>query len=258
MPLKNSKSNRSDPLKFAEYYHAHHREFTDDLPFWKKLAKTQNGPILELGCGTGRVLLPLAKTGQPTYGIDLDSEMLNITKSQMDPKVMTNIHIFQADMRDFQIDEKFSFIFTPCNTLSTLTKADRRKTLSQAHKHLDPHGVFAMSIPNPEILASLEASDQPEIETTFPHPKTGDPVQVSCDWKRLPGMISMNWYYDHLRPDGHVERFMTSTSHYLAKKSEYVDEIQSAGFSIQSIYGDFDYEPYDADSPNLILIAQKI
>ena len=66
---------------FPTLYHAHHGQYQEDLPFWLKLANQQGGPVLELGCGTGRVLLPLARGGFQTVGLDNDLEMLRFLQA---------------------------------------------------------------------------------------------------------------------------------------------------------------------------------
>ena len=61
------------------YYHLQHREMTEDLPFWKRMAKEMGNPILELGCGTGRVLHPLMEAAYDVSGIDISYQALQVT-----------------------------------------------------------------------------------------------------------------------------------------------------------------------------------
>ena len=70
-PLPN-KSAKMLPL----LYHAHHNRYKEDLPFWLELAARHGDPVLELGCGSGRVLLALAQDGYQVYGLDNDPGML--------------------------------------------------------------------------------------------------------------------------------------------------------------------------------------
>jgi SAM-dependent methyltransferase len=243
---------------FPELYHARHQEYRDDIPFWLDLVRKQDSPFLELGCGTGRVMIPLVEAGYTGYGLDNDPNMLVYLHQQLTPTIQKNISTVLADMSSFQIKMLFPLIILPCNTFSTLDEDDRRSALHCIYQHLSTEGLFATSVPNPEILAHIESSDQTEIEMFFPHPRTMNPVQVSYSIERTEQNITLHWYYDHLLPDGKVERLMVSTSHYLTTTAQYRNEFANSGLLITEIYGDFNHSPHTSDSPNLIIIASKI
>jgi SAM-dependent methyltransferase len=251
---------QKEPWEFLipELYQAHHRENLEDIPFWLDLARKQGSPFLELGCGTGRVLIPLAEAGYSGYGLDNDPNMLAYLHQQLTPAIQKKLSTVLADLSSFQIKMHFPLIILPCNTFSTLGADDRRSALQCIHQHLPADGLFATSIPNPEILANLEPTDQAEIEMFFPHPRTLNPVQVSYIIGRTAQNITLHWYYDHLHPDGKVERVTVSTSHCLTTTAQYRNEFTSSGFLLSELYGDFDYSPHTPDSPNLIIIANKI
>lgn len=239
-------------------YHEHHRSFIEDLPFWLDLARRQGGPVLELGCGTGRILIPLAEAGFRCYGVDHSPEMLEFLHSQAPPSISQNIVTTQADFSSFKINIQFPLVILPCNTFSTLDVTSRRSVITTIKEHLLPGGIFATSIPNPCVLSALESTEQPEIEMFFPHPVTRNPVQVSCEIISNGEQVAFNWNYDHLMPDGKVERMRMSTSHFLTPASRYLEELQKSGFSIEDSFGDFDFSPFTTDSTNLIIIARKI
>jgi len=243
-------------IMFAQLYHAHHSRHNEDLPFWLKLASRQHGPILELGCGTGRVLISLARAGYPAYGLDHDAGMLTLLQLQACSDPAARCLIFQADMAAFHLARSFSLILLPCNTLSTLPASTRHAALTHIRQHLSPNGLFAASLPNPAILSRLPRRVDPEIEELFPHPVDGEPVQVSSTWQRSAGHFAISWHYDHLLPEGHVERFTTQVCHTLLPVEGYLDEFRQAGLRIETLYGDFDQSPYSENSPNLILLAQ--
>jgi len=258
MPANAKKQNHPDDVAYPLLYLAQHREYIEDLPFWLDLAREADGPILELGCGTGRVLVPLVEAGHTVYGLENDPEMFVILHDQILSASAHNAHIFLKDIRTFQFDIKFPLVLIPCNTYSTFPTKERHAALVCVRDHLSSQGIFAISIPNPEVLSRLETSDQAEIDSSFLHPTTGHPVQVSCNWTRSKDNLTIHWYYDHLLPDGRVERRSISIRHFLTSTQEYLHELESAGLKISAIYGDFDYSPHTADSPNLIVVAQKL
>jgi SAM-dependent methyltransferase len=235
----------------AKLYHAHHSLHPEDMPFWQALAAQQGGPILELGCGTGRVLLPLLQEGYPIVGLDSDWDMLACLRGLADEPTPP---VFQADMSAFRLAWLFPLILLPCNTFSTLTPEQRSGTLTCARRHLAAGGVFAISLPNPALLMDLPKRGDMEVEDVFPHPVDGEPVEASSAWRRTDQSITFTWRYDHYFPDGRSERFTLKAVHTLQPLAAYEAEIAAAGLRITAQFGDFDHSPYEIDSPYLILL----
>ena len=238
-------------------YHSHHSRYTEDLPFWLNLAARHPGPTLELGCGTGRVLYALADAGYKVFGLDKDLDMLAFARSHLEEAQLLgkDVHLFQADMAVFSLGLEFSLVVLPCNTLSTLSGEQQSRTLACVRRHLAKGGVFAASLPNPALLSELSEDIDPDIEDVFIHPSSGNPVQVSSAWHRSGSAVQMLWHYDHLLPDGKVERITASVEHTLASVEVYASEFETAGFTVKTLYGDFERAPYIPDSPYLILLA---
>jgi SAM-dependent methyltransferase len=236
-------------------YHEHHKRHLEDLPFWLELAQQQGSPILELGCGSGRVLLPLAEAGYHLYGLDKDEAMLALLSEQIRPHLRDRITLILGDMTSFQIPQRFALIILPCNTFSSLGSSERRATLQQVHNHLAQQGLFAVSLPNPQVLRRLPRRAEAEVEEHFPHPLDGQPVQVSSSWERTSQHFVLFWHYDHLLPDGRVERYTIHVCHSLEPAEVYFAEIEATGLSIVERFGDFDKTPYSPESPFLILTA---
>jgi SAM-dependent methyltransferase len=238
------------------FYHLHHSQHQEDLPFWLDLAKKQGSPILELGCGTGRILLPLILSGCKAVGLDLDAQMLAFLKSQW-PAGRATPPIFLADMAHFHLASFFSLILLPCNTLSTLTPLQRLSMFERVAAHLFPTGWFAASLPNPVLYTELQAQGESEVEDYIVSPVDGEPVQVSSAWERSTDFFTVFWHYDHLLSDGRVDRVTIQTRHSLASADTYLDELERSNLKVITLYGDFDQSPYNPDSPNLIIIAGK-
>lgn len=236
------------------YFHLHHQGNTEDLTFWKKLAEENGNPILELGCGTGRVLLPMHAMGHEVFGLDINFQALKYLINHLS-KQANNSWVFQADIVQFRIARKFSLVILACNTLSTLQKDLRSKVFSMVESHLLTDGVFAASMPNPQYLAGLSEVGEPEVEDSFLDPLTGYPVQVSSGWRRSDNLIVIEWHYDHLHPDGQVERETIEIAHYLTQLEEYLVELRAANLVPIDLLGDFDGSKYQGDSPYLILVA---
>jgi SAM-dependent methyltransferase len=234
--------------------HAHYSLYNDDLDFWCALAAQSGDPSLELGCGTGRVMLALSQAGRRVIGLDWDAAVLAFARQLSGGR----LSFLRSDMRRFRLDARFALIYSPCNTYSTFTPAERRTILECAAAHLQPGGTFAFSIPNPLSLQQLPHHAPPEVEDTFRHPLDGEPVQVSAAWSRSGNRFKLEWIYDHLLPDGRIERSIAATSHDLSGPAIYRQELQEAGLKITGMYGDYDRSAFDSqESPYLILVARS-
>lgn len=242
---------------FPMLYDAHHNRNSEDLPFWLELAKQHGGPVLELGCGTGRVLLFLARAGHDVVGLDNDLGMLKWLQEHLEPTLLPFTLIFAADLQAFHLAAHFPLIILPCNTWSTLSAPTRRAALICIRQHLAPSGCFAVAIPNPVLLVSLPARGDAEPEDEFLHPLTGDPVQVSSGWQRTRRQFIVDWHYDHLIPDGSVRRLTTHVRHELTSAETYLQELRAAGLDVTGIFGDFERSPFASDSPSLVILAQN-
>jgi len=240
---------------FPVLYHAHHVLHTEDLPFWLDLADRYPGPILELGCGTGRVLVSLAKAGKEVYGMDIATDMLAFLHQHLASDLQGKVFIFQADFTRFHLGLNFGLILLPCNTLSTLQTQDRRALLKCVRNHLLQEGSFVASMPNPYILQSISSQKQPEVEDVFSSPIDGESIQVSCSWKRTKSFFNIQWHYDRLQPDGHINRHSVQVTHYLTEPQVYLEEMYRAGFKSHIVYGDFDYSTFTPESPYCIILA---
>jgi SAM-dependent methyltransferase len=240
---------------FPLLYHTHHSLHMEDLPFWQGLAGQHRGPILELGCGTGRVLLTLLQAGHVVYGLDNDLEMLRFLKGCLPLEQQGNVPVFLSDMACFHLAGRFPLIILPCNTWSTLPAEKRQAALGCIRAHLAPGGAFALSLPNPVALEEMPKRGEEEVEETFSHPRSGFPVQVSSAWRRSKSHFTVAWHYDHLLPDGQVERLTAQVGHSLEPPEVYVQELEQAGLQVCALFGDFDQVPFTAESPALILVA---
>jgi SAM-dependent methyltransferase len=243
-----------DPL----LYHTHNSLSSDDLDFWLGLVKRQPGAILELGCGTGRVLSHLVQASAPIYGLDHDFAMLKFLKNNIPLLLLPKVHIFQGDFTRFHLGLRFDQIILACNTYSTLTDRHRAEMLECVQHHLHSKGIFTASMPNPIALTRLPRKADLEVEEIFPHPADGEPVQVSSRWSRSKSQMTITWVYDCLRPDGSVDRLQYEVLQHIIPIEKILSEFQSAGLEVTEMYGEFDGSPFSDDSSYLILVSNKM
>jgi hypothetical protein len=184
--------------------------------------------------------------------------MLAVLQENLPSENRPRLQLLQADLTSFHLETQFPLAILPCNTYSTLTQAQRQAALANLRLHSQPGGVFAFSAPNPHQLATLPESGEPEVEDTFPHPFSGNPVQAVSNWERGEDYCSFIWHYDHLLPDGTVERLTLINRHTLATPADYQAELRAAGYNLLGMYGDFDRSPFHANAAYLILTANVL
>lgn len=132
--------------------------YAADLPLWEELAERCGGPVLELGCGTGRVALHLARRGHPVYGLDRDPELLDALAKRAADSLHTRVgqksdafggavEPVRADAREFQIPGTVALALAPTHLLQLIpTAAERSECLRSVAAALQPGGLFAASI----------------------------------------------------------------------------------------------------------------
>lgn len=244
----------------------HHAAYTEDLPFWLAIGAGRD-PVLEVGCGHGRVTLPLLEAGCRVVGVDWDRaalDHLNAALSSRPPDLRDRLLVVEGNILNFRAEGVFGAVIIPCNTYSTFPPPDRIDLLDKLYGLLRPEGLLAASLPNPDILLQTrqallaEAVEaEPEEEAYFTHPETGFPVQVSSRVQATAQGVRWEWIYDLLFPDGQVQREVVGTEHYPGPVSLFLEELAQAGFSGTACQGDFSGQPFEGDSPYLILRTSK-
>jgi SAM-dependent methyltransferase len=128
-----------------------------DLPLWEELAAAADGPVLELGCGTGRVALRLARRGHEVIGIDRDPDLIASLRAR---GADLPLEAIAADARDFRLDRRIDLALAPMQVLQLLADAgDRRRCLVAVAAALRPGGRLAAAIV--ERLPEVEAATPP-------------------------------------------------------------------------------------------------
>ncbi len=125
--------------KTARFYDLQYEEIREDIPFYIEYAQKQGSPILELGCGTGRVLIPTAEAGLEIWGLDISEGMLNVARSKietLDREVVSRITLRRGDMGNFSLPKRFNLIIIPFRSFLILTtKGDQENALRCIRKH---------------------------------------------------------------------------------------------------------------------------
>jgi SAM-dependent methyltransferase len=116
------------------------------VDFYRAEADRQGGSVLELGCGTGRQLVPIASDGHPCTGLDLSREMLTEAQRKADERALA-VDWVSGDMRDFDLDRTFHLVFIASNSLLHLHEAaDLVSCFRSVRAHLAPGARFVFDV----------------------------------------------------------------------------------------------------------------
>src|SRR3954464_12671888 len=137
---------------YADFYDWENAQTLDrrDVRFWQDMARRAEGPVLELGCGTGRVTLPVARTGARIIGVDRSAEMLSHARRRLRRhRTGRNASLVRSDIRSlpFRTSARFDLVMAPYGILQSLIReSDLRATLSAVAGVLSTRGVFGLDL----------------------------------------------------------------------------------------------------------------
>lgn len=249
----------------ARFYDAENLEMTEDLPLFSELAADLGDPILDIGCGTGRVMLHLAREGYRVTGIDHAAEMLARGERKLDrqPDLKPLVRFVQGDVLDpalgATLGERFKLVLVPYNGFMHFhTQADQLAALKQCAAWLAEDGQIVLDLPNAGDAYATEDDPGIVLERMFTEPESGHLVmqQSSSEIDRAAQMLHITWIYDELASDGAVRRTVAPLHLRYVFPAELDLLLAAAGLQAVEVVGDYDLMPFGNGSPRLIVIAE--
>jgi SAM-dependent methyltransferase len=250
----------------AEFYdHVVPYQNRQDVAFFIEMARLAAGPVLEIGCGTGRVLIPTARAGIEITGLDLSDAMLELCREKLarEPReVQARVRLARGDMRQFDLGREFHLITIPFRPFQHLiTVEEQLSCLASIHRHLALGGRLILDIFNPalEFLADrcpVESAPEPEF--------------TMADGRRVVRrnrVVARNLFnqvqdveliYEVTYPDGRQERLVHSFPMKYLFRFEAGHLLARSGFQVETVYADYDKSLYGSKYPGeLIFVARK-
>ena len=248
------------PFDDGELYDILFNDIRFDLDFYLELAREARGPVLEVACGTGRILVPCLQAGIDIEGLDLYPSMLEVLRRKASA-LGHEPRTYAADMRNFSLPRRYSLIFIAFNGfVHNLTTEDQLSTLRSCREPLTQGGLLVVNIffPGMEILGGPEGV--PVLELEIKHPVTGLPVRL-FDTRTLNRIDQIQYSLvevQELDSSGKViasHRSKTSMRWTFKHEAELL--LRVAGFSRWQICGDFDRRELTRETDHMIVFAWK-
>ena len=242
----------------ARYYDAAHATKTSlrlDAIYYEHLAVEYGGPVLELGCGTGRVLMPIAARGIACAGIDLSPAMLEQFRAK--PKAAA-VLLYRASMDAFDLGERrFRLIFSAFRAFQHLDTVEQQLAcLARVRAHLEPGGRFVFDVFNPKLERMALESEPESLDLTFIYQGNAVKRFVSVTRDRAKQLNWVVFRYVEEKSKGPPKETVVKFSMRWFWRYELEHLMHRAGFSEVTIHGDFDGSPVGPNSPALVVVAR--
>lgn len=246
---------------YARFYDLDYGDLDADLSMIQEFAARCGSPILELACGTGRVLLALARQGYHVTGVDVSTAMLDVARRKVAAEGLADhVTLVEQDMRLLTLDSRFNLAFVAANSfMHLLTTDDQLAALTRIRQHLNPGGLLLLDLFNPDLSRLLDFHGQMALEKIMTDPDTGRRLMRFHSEKVDLGQqtIHVTFIVDEVDREGNVQRTLFPFSIRYLFRYELELLLRHAGFEVETIYGSCDLDDFAGDSDKMIAVARQ-
>lgn len=233
-------TNPYDPI--ASLYDRWNTSVVEDIDFYTEEARLSGGPVLELGVGTGRIAVPIARAGVPVIGVDSSAPMLDLCRERArEAGVAELVDLRLGDLREPPVAEKVPLTISPFRAfLHLLSNEERLLTLTRIRDLLKPDGRFVFDVfsPSSQDIAATHGrwiEREPEIFER-------------ADWDAAERRLTLRVR----APEGETSMDLAWLS-----QPEWNELLEQSGFSVEACYGWFDRSPYDGGADMVFLASGR-
>lgn len=243
----------------AARYDRTYRLRRHDVAFYREMAAEHGAPVLELGVGTGRIALALAREGRAVVGLERMDTMLERLSERLSREraaVRANVELVRADARRFALGRRFPLVIAPFNVLMHLyTREDLERTLACVRAHLAPRGVFVFDVRMPDIRSFVR---DPTHAYRCPTLKDADGrTWQTAELFQYDALTQVQMITSTYRSHDDPPRvFVRPLAHRQFFPQELELLLHYNGFSILERWGDFERGPVDVDCETQIVVAR--
>jgi SAM-dependent methyltransferase len=258
MPQPPAQHNPFDAL--ARYYDWEHASYDADVPLYQDFARRTGGPILELACGSGRLMAPLLEVGERVVGVDSSGPMLERARRALaSAGLLRRAALHLADVRHFVLDERFQLAIVGLDSFGLLaTVDDQLAALRQIHRHLAPGGLLILDLSNGNGRGA-EPTDELVLQYEGRDPASGRPLSkwTARSSDHAEQVDHYTYYYDEVGEDQLVRRSVVRLDLRYFGRFELELLLRQADFVPEAYYGSYDLAPFAAGCDRLIAVAVR-
>jgi SAM-dependent methyltransferase len=248
--------------EIAAYYDLEHQSFTDDIDLYLQFIEAAGDPVLELGCGTGRIVRAIAEAGFDVTGIDSSAPMLAFARDALAAEeIEGEITLVEGDFEknDVVTAESFGVAIVALDSLlHAQTQDDQLRVLRAAWTALDPRGQLVVDVFNPTPARLLAMDGDLTFSGTWIM-EGGARLDKLVAQHADPAtqLIENEIWYEVTTAAGTIKRTRTAFSQRWISAAELVLMLQLTGFQDWRVYGSYELDELDANSDRIIVAAEK-
>lgn len=245
----------------ARYYDSEHVDKTEDLSFYSDMAEEHGDPVLIVGSGTGRIALHLAQEGCNVHGVEIEAAMLDRARHKVDalPHLRDQVTFHHADALKVPLDGHFKLAIIPYNTLMHFHDQEtQRALLRRLRGWISTGGALVIDLPNAGEAFAAPDTEAVTLERTFLEQETGHLVmqQSVSRLDRTEQLMQVTWIYDEIGDEGVLQRTVVPVLIRYFFYAEIKLLLETCGFEIDDVFGDFDRSPFEDGAPRMVLVAK--
>jgi len=257
-------TNDAAGAALARYYDLDLAEDQPDVDLYRALAAASDGPILELGAGTGRVAVPLAAAGRDVVAVDRDPHMLERARARWaaasHPAGRGSLELVEADMTDYRPGSRFDLVLIALNSLLLLERGDaQRAALETMALSLTPHGqaVIDVWLPTPDDLALYDGRSVLDWVRRDEELDEWVSKSTSAIYYSASNSADVTAFFDAWRDGGPARRTMRRDRIAFVTVGELTALVASVGLVVDTIAGDYDINPLRDHSDRIVLVCRR-
>lgn len=243
---------------FARLYDWEHDTYLVDVEVQVALCRRFGGPVLELACGTGRLLAPLVSTGLECAGVDSSSAMLERARARLE-RLGLRADLLQQRLEALHLDGSYRIILCGLDSFGLLIRRRDQLACLRAARELVTHdGRLILDLSNGNLRGSSDPPEELIHDMTAPDPETGRPItKFALRRTNVAEQIDeLLFFYDEQDERGYLHRTNVELRLRWFTRFELELLLESSGWQIDELYGNYELEPYGPASERLLVVAR--
>jgi SAM-dependent methyltransferase len=217
-----------------------------DYAFFRQIIARQSGPVLDIGCGTGRLLLPLIREGEDVDGVDPSADMLSLCRERGARFGLAPV-LYRQTLQTLNLPRRYRTILVPCGTIQlVLDRDDVWEALRRMHAHLETGGTLALTVFNrwQELETEIRGAWKHRATKSLPDGSilTKDGMVEACD--RVEQVMQGSVRYRRFRAEQLIEEQVCAAPERWYFKHEMTLMLEKVGFRVRSVTGNYTEEPF--------------
>ena len=249
--------------EYSEFYDVYVGDFLDDLPFYMEFASSVRTPVLEIGAGSGRLTLPMARSGVRVVAVDISPSMLSLLNARLKdepPEVRDRVSVVEADACELDLGEEFDLVIVPYYTFNYfLTELDQRRALERIRTHMSDSACALLDVFIP--WGRLEyCPPEPILRNDAVDPRNGNRIR---SWNSF--ILDKEKQQDYQKkrfkitaPSGSVTNKEFTIQRHYTLPDQLERLFADNGFAIEGVYGGYRREAPKVDCEQMMYVLQKL